>query len=940
MLRTTLPRPRVLLDLRRLALPLVTVVASACATGGGGGLPDSPVIKDYDAPEWVAPLKSGLRVIVKEDHSAPQVTIAAVYGVGATSDPKGIEGMAHFVEHLAFRSRPGGGPQYWDVLKRMGANFNASTSWDFTSYYTIAHKSNLAQMMQLEAWRLARTVEGVSPEQFKTEREVVRNELRQRWETTIGNKMFDLILSGLYPEGHPLRRPVGGTHESLTRAQLADAQKFVKDFYAPDNCTIVIAGDFDTEEVKKMLGMWPAEALFGPGGPEGPAVNPRPRVGERPAPPVPTTVNRALTRHTGPIAQSQLVLAWALPPGLRGNDTLVNFAAERLDLAIGQGLERSEDDDIQGAGASVNELADSSIMTIFASLKPGADPEKARKRLEDVLVNAWTTEFGRVQTEAVRWQSATGVLLRSANPVSSAIALAEYAAASGKTSLFRDQLEELAAVKAEQVSDFAYKWLIRDRAAAIYFEPESTEIPRLVSGDAGGGAGGSRPAHTIGGDLVAGGDFSAAQIMKTVQSPGLASLPRIKLANGLEVYVIQNRGAPVVQMQLGLRGGNATTKPVNAASLSINLSSSHCQDHGDLMPVGGSIGTGTGLATSDTFVTVLSGNLANGIAVLSDTVRCREADEEVFLHLPRMIERRQKSFEQAAKRPEYLAGKRLYGALYPNHPFGEVRYADPEPLKNLRREDAQSFVQSHFRPDNGALVIYGDVDTQQVKKESETYLSLWPTGGGAASMDPPAPPGGPDARRVFLVDRPKATQAIVNVGCRLTDVKPETLPAYDVLEQLAGDRAWALREQWGATYGVHASVTRMPGGASDLTFGGLVENAQAGKSVGLLLDIVAELGAGKVDPRLFAMKRWDAGLTFMNTFASPATRADAILDMVSRRWPIETWDKYPERLAQTTPATLKELLVPCTGKEIVAVVGDAAVLRPQLEKEGLKLESK
>src|SRR4051812_6070772 len=123
--RSSCAWPRRLSRTLRAAVLLALVPSGGCATTGG--LPDAPVVKNYEPTEWVSNLKSGLTVIVKEDHSAPQVTVASVYGVGSTSDPKGVEGLAHFIEHLAFRSRPGGGPQYWDVLKRMGGNFNAST---------------------------------------------------------------------------------------------------------------------------------------------------------------------------------------------------------------------------------------------------------------------------------------------------------------------------------------------------------------------------------------------------------------------------------------------------------------------------------------------------------------------------------------------------------------------------------------------------------------------------------------------------------------------------------------------------------------------------------------------------------------------------------------------------------------------------------------------
>ena len=102
---------------------------------------------------------------------------------------------------------------------------------------------------------------------------------------------------------------------------------------------------------------------------------------------------------------------------------------------------------------------------------------------------------------------------------------------------------------------------------------------------------------------------------------------------------------------------------------------------------------------------------------------------------------------------------------------------------------------------------------------------------------------------------------------------PEKLPAYHVLRTVAGEKAWALREQWGATYGVNAQVATHVGNSSHLVLAGAVENAQLGKSVARLLDVINELGSGTFEERLFLTARWDAGRTFMAQFATAGEQA-------------------------------------------------------------------
>jgi zinc protease len=875
--------------------------------------------------------------VVQEDPSSDLVVVASVYGSGGTSETPGKEGLAHLIEHLAFRSRFDGFP-LWDHLKRMGAlDFNAFTSEDVTGYYVAAHKDNLEKMLQLEAWRLGRTLEGVTAEEFAVEREVVRNERRQRHETTINNELFEQVLHALFPKGHPLAGSVGGTHDSLSNLTLEDARAFVKAHYRPENCTIAVSGPVQIEEVRRLLGSWPGELLFGPGGPAGPAVAPRPPFAQRPQRDVPPPAETRLLRHKGSLAQPTLVVAWSLPGAHRQNSGLLQFAAQRVNMALALGLERDlyTDPDIESAGAFPMGFVDASVLAVQAALRPGADPEEARRRILDAVSGAWTGGSERVDTETLRWFSATALLSRIADPVGKAMGLAQHVTETGRTSYFKDGFEELAGVKATDVVDLAAKWLGRRRSVAVYFEPETDALASAGASRAARPAN-ARATHDIGREASqgAGEEYSPARIRQVALPPRLATLPRFRLAGGLEVVVDRRGSAPIAGILVSMSGGDVSARPHGLGALALDFSRSRCVDHGTLDAVGGTVSLG--LTTNAAIGTAegLSGNLANAIAVLADELACREVSAEDFLHVSRILERRGKVFDRQAKRPEFVAGKLFFSALYPDHPYGEVA-VDPARLRGISQPDAQAFLRMQLRPEGATAVVHGDVEAAEVKRLMETYFSRW-VGGNASAPPAAAPPPPPTERRAFLIDRPGATQAQVRIGCRLLDHEPARLPAYDVLAAVAGELAWSLRERWGATYGVRASIGKHPGGAAHLILDGAIENDQAGPSIARLLGMISELGEGRLDERTFLLKRWDVARSFASRFAVTDQRANAIVQARLFAWPADVWDTYPEALASTDVAALARVAAPCVGKEILSIVGDAASLRPQLEAAGLK----
>src|SRR5262249_35701236 len=187
---------------------------------------------------------SGLRVIVEEDHRAPTVAVVTLVGAGSSSDPPGKEGLAHYVEHLTFRSRPDGRTSVWNLIERAGAGaWNASTGLDHTLYWTMGRREALPALVTLDAVRVLAPVAQIAPEVAAVEREVVRSELRHRNETGFVGSILADVQAAVFPAGHPYARPVIGTHDTISTFTIEDAQRFTKEHYPPANITMAVGGD-------------------------------------------------------------------------------------------------------------------------------------------------------------------------------------------------------------------------------------------------------------------------------------------------------------------------------------------------------------------------------------------------------------------------------------------------------------------------------------------------------------------------------------------------------------------------------------------------------------------------------------------------------------------------------------------------------------------------
>ena len=224
-------------------------------------------------------LPNGLTVILSEDHRAPVVGVDVWYHVGAVDERKGRSGFAHLFEHLMFQGSKhlqGDERAVFSMLERNGAtNLNGTTSWDRTAYFETMPSDRLELALWLESDRMGFLLDAVDQKKLDTQREVVLNEKRQSFENVPYGKAELRLVELMYPQPSPYFGAVIGSDEDLRNASLADVKDFFRTYYAPNNASLAIVGDFEIAKVKAMV-----EKYFGPivRGPDKPPIAAAPSV--------------------------------------------------------------------------------------------------------------------------------------------------------------------------------------------------------------------------------------------------------------------------------------------------------------------------------------------------------------------------------------------------------------------------------------------------------------------------------------------------------------------------------------------------------------------------------------------------------------------------------------------------------------------------------------
>ena len=238
------------------AAPRVLVLA-ALAAGVGAPAPASAQgarqvqTNAINIPFEHYELPNGLQVILSEDHATPTVAVNVMYHVGSKNEQVGHTGFAHLFEHTMFT---GSGHVPYGLIDKLtegvGGENNASTWNDFTTYFETIPSNYLEDALWFEADRMGWLLDALDSTKYNAQRDIVKNERRQSVDNRPYGRVDEVVAAAIYPAGHPYSWPVIGSMADLTAATLEDVKNFFRLYYAPNNATLSIVGDFDPGQAK------------------------------------------------------------------------------------------------------------------------------------------------------------------------------------------------------------------------------------------------------------------------------------------------------------------------------------------------------------------------------------------------------------------------------------------------------------------------------------------------------------------------------------------------------------------------------------------------------------------------------------------------------------------------------------------------------------------
>ena len=891
-------------------------------------------------------LANGLEVILHTDNSDPITAVALQYHVGSNREEPGRTGFAHLFEHMMFQeSQHVGQDQFFKKIQEAGGMLNGGTGQDGTTYFQVVPKNALEMVLWMEADRLGYLGSTLTQEAFANQQGVVKNEKRQ----VVDNRPYghtDYILGKLlYPEGHPYNWDVIGSMEDLTNATLKDVHDFHNKWYTPNNCTLVVAGDFDREQTVAWIKKYFEEI------PSGEAVeDPKPQ---------PVSLDAVKMAYFEDNFAKSPELNIVFP-------TVEEFHPDAYALSfLGQLFSYGKKAPLYNVIVEEKKLAPSvsgyqSSSEIAGEFKirirtfPGINLTDVKNAVFETFEKFEADSFTDEDVARIKAGIETGFYNGLSSVLYKSFQLAQYNEYAGSPGYLTTDLEKIKAVTRDdilRVYDIYIKgkpfvltgFVPREQTALIvdgselFIVPEETAVTEAqpVAGVMEGVSVEPLPSS-----------FDRSVEPAKGPDPEIV-LPKIwkdSLGNGLGISGIEHAELPLVQFSLVLKGGQLLDDPnkVGVARLASRMMMEGTKNKTPIEleeaidDLGASINVRGDQESISISANCLASNFSKVYALVDEILLEPRWDEKEFARiLAETLEIINRNRANPAAVASQVFDKLVYGE---DHILSIPVYGTEDMVKEITLDDLKAYYDRFFSPSVAHISIVGNIKKDDAMAKFRSLEDRWT----AKDIEFPAYslPAPRDKAAVYFVDVPGARQSVINIGnIGMTytdkDFYPATVMNYRLGGSFNGLVNMVLREEKGYTYGARTGFygTLLPGtfkASSSVQSRVTLESVQIFKDImtryrdGITQEDLDFTKSALVKSNALEFETLGALLGMLNTIAKYGFPDDYIKkeEEIATGMTLEQHSELAQKYIQPD-------------KMIYLVVGDAATQMKELKKLGL-----